>query len=186
MPQDLLDLGQEAHVEHAVGLVQHQDFESAEPRIWVTEMVEKAARCGDEHVSAAAEGMLLRTHAHAAEDGGSGDGRVHGEGIQVLKDLGRELARGRDDQGAGGTPRLPQQALQDRQKKGCRLPAASHGAGEHVAPGQRRRNRVDLDRGGSYESEFPDALEQVGMQAQRRERHGVFPGGRETISKGEA
>ena len=33
--QDLPDLGQEAHVEHPVGLVQHQDLERGEPGVRV-------------------------------------------------------------------------------------------------------------------------------------------------------
>ena len=67
------DVGQEAHVEHAVGLVEHQDLEAGEAGVGLLEVVQQAARAGDDDVDAGAQGALLRAHADAAVDGGGAD-----------------------------------------------------------------------------------------------------------------
>ena len=69
-------------------------------------MVEQPARCGDDHVDAAPEGVLLRTHPHAPEHRRAGDRRVDRERVQVVEDLRREFTRRRQDERAGRAPRL--------------------------------------------------------------------------------
>ncbi len=44
VPQDALDVGEEAHVEHPVGLVDDEDLQPVELRVAETEVVEEAAR----------------------------------------------------------------------------------------------------------------------------------------------
>ena len=99
------------------------------------EMVEQAAGRADDDVDAAAEGVLLRPHADAAEDGRGGDRRVHGEVVQVLDDLRRQLARRRQHERARRAARLVDEPVQDRQQKRRGLAAAGHRAGEQVAAG---------------------------------------------------
>ena len=50
---DPLDVGDEAHVEHAVGLVDDQDLDAGQQQLAALEMVEQAAGGGDQHVDAA-------------------------------------------------------------------------------------------------------------------------------------
>ena len=76
-----------------------------ELRVRVLEVVEQAAGRGDEDVDAAAERLLLRRHADAAEDRGAGERRVPGEVGEVLVDLRRELARRREDRAPASVPR---------------------------------------------------------------------------------
>ena len=56
-------VGQEAAVEHAIGLVEHQDLERVERHVVLLQQVHKPARCGDEYVtplrSASACGLML-------------------------------------------------------------------------------------------------------------------------------
>src|SRR5262245_19134853 len=57
---DALDVGDEAHVEHAVGLVDHQQLDPGEQKPPALEMVEQPARRRDENVDAAGElGILV-------------------------------------------------------------------------------------------------------------------------------
>jgi hypothetical protein len=79
---------------------------------------------GDDDVHAAAEGVLLRPHADAAEHRGAGDRRVDGQIHQVLVDLRRQLARRRQHQRARRAARLVHQRVQDRQQERGRLAAA--------------------------------------------------------------
>ena len=77
--QDAADVGQEAHVEHPVGLVEDEDLEPGELRVGEAEVVEEAAGRRDDDVHAAPERVLLRAHPDAAEDGRAGERRVDGE-----------------------------------------------------------------------------------------------------------
>ena len=93
---DLLDVGQEAHVEHPVGLVEDEDLDLAEVGDLLADEVEQAARRRDEDLDAAAQGLDLGVHRDPAVD----DGRAQRDGPAVgpdaLVDLHRELA-GRDE-----------------------------------------------------------------------------------------
>ena len=66
--EDLADVVDEAHVEHAVGLVQHQDLDLAQVDGLLLHVVEQPARGGDDDVDAAAQRIDLRLHADAAVD----------------------------------------------------------------------------------------------------------------------
>ncbi len=83
VPEHAADVGQEAHVEHAIGFVEHEELEPGQLRVGHAEVIEEAAGRGDDDVDAAAERVLLRPHADAAEDGGAAERRVHG---QVVRD----------------------------------------------------------------------------------------------------
>ena len=59
----------EAHVEHAVGFVEHEHFHAAQARGALVHKVHQAARRGDEHVDAAVERLDLRVVGNAADHG---------------------------------------------------------------------------------------------------------------------
>ena len=151
---------------------------------WALEVIEQAARRGDDDVDAAAEGVLLRAHADAAVDRGAGQRRVHGERVEVLENLRGELARRRQHQRPRRPARLLDQPVQDRQQEGRGLAAAGLRAGEHVAARHRRGNRFGLNRRGSHEAELADSFEQIGMEAKRSEGHQIRVPVRTTRSVG--
>ena len=62
-----LDVADEAHVEHAVGFVEHEDLDVREVDGALAVMVEQAARRRDEDVDAALQLRDLRADADAAE-----------------------------------------------------------------------------------------------------------------------
>ena len=163
------DVRQEAHLEHAVGLVEDQDLEAVELRVVVLEVVEEAPRGGDQDVHPLAEGLLLRPHGDAAEDGRALHVGELGERRHVLDDLGRQLAGGSEDQGPGGAARLLLQAMEDRQQEGRGLAAARHGAGEDVLAHHGGGDGVLLNGGRLFEAEGLNAAEKVGVEAKIRE-----------------
>ena len=65
--EHLLDVVDEAHVEHPVGLVEDEDLDVREVERALAVVVEQAPRRGDEDVDAAAQLVDLRLHADAAE-----------------------------------------------------------------------------------------------------------------------
>ena len=57
--ENALDVGNEAHVEHAVGFIDHHHLHAGEQKLAALEMVEQPAWRGDQHIDAA------RQHEHA-------------------------------------------------------------------------------------------------------------------------
>ena len=77
-------------------------------------VIEQAAgRCND-HVYAAAKCMLLRAHSNTADDCCSSDRGVNSNCIELLDDLCRELAGGRDHESAGSSARPRDQLVEYR------------------------------------------------------------------------
>ena len=160
------DVGQEPHVEHPVRLVEHEHLELVELRVRMAEVIEQPARRRDQDVDAAAEGVLLRAEPDAAEHRGARDGRVRGELAQVLLDLRRELARGREHERARDAARLPHDAVHDRQKKGGRLAASRHRAREHIAAFECGRNGVVLNRRWACEAKLFHAAHESSVETE--------------------
>ena len=99
--QDPGELGLEAHVEHPVGLVEHQHLDVVELGRPLLQVVDQPARRGDDHLDLVAEGPLLLPHAHAADDHRAADVARLAEALQLLADLQRQLAGRRQHQGRG-------------------------------------------------------------------------------------
>ena len=158
------DVGEEAHVEHAVGFVEHENLEPFELRVGVAEVIEQPSRRGHDDVDAAPEGVLLRSHAHAAEHRGARHGRVHGQSGSGARRSARPARASGVRISARVMPRrLAHEPVEDGQHEGRRLAAARHGAGEDVAAFHGGRNRVLLDRGGTSEAHLLDAAEEIGV-----------------------
>jgi hypothetical protein len=134
-------------------------------------VVEEAARGGDEHVDAGAEGALLGTHRDAAEDRRGADPRVAGELLEVLDDLGGQLAGGGEHEHLdAGLVRLVE-AVEDREEVGGGLAAARHRAREDVAPLEEGGDGHRLDRGRRGEAEVADGADQGGVEAEGGKGH---------------
>ena len=65
---DALDVGDEAHVEHAVGFVDDQELDAGEQQPPALEMIEQAAGRRDQHVDAARQLGVLVVERDAADD----------------------------------------------------------------------------------------------------------------------
>ena len=104
--QDALQVGQEADVEHAVGLVEHDVLDLVEHAVLRLDVVEQPARRGDQHLDALLQLERLRLHVDAAEDHRDAQLRVRGVALDVVGDLVGELARRRDApaRAPGGAP----------------------------------------------------------------------------------
>jgi hypothetical protein len=141
--QDPVDLRLEAHVEHAVGLVEDEDAHLGELHCPTLDQVEQPSRRGDEDVGAA--GLVdLGADGRAAVDGGDLQALGAGERRQVGRDLQRELARRDEDEG-GRTCVDAGAALDERQAEGECLPGARRRLGEHVEPREGIREDEVLD-----------------------------------------
>src|SRR5450830_580103 len=95
--EDLFHVMDKAHVEHAVGFVQHEDFHVGQIDAALAAQVEQTTRAGDEDVNATGHGLNLWVHADAAEDAGADELQVAGIQLEAVMHLGGEFAgRGQD------------------------------------------------------------------------------------------
>ena len=145
---DALDVGNEAHVEHAVGLVDDEDLDAVEEELAALEMIEHAAGRRDQHVGAAVELLLLVVEGDAADEERHGQLVVDAVAVEALLDLRGELARRLEDEGARH-PRARPALFEDgehRQDEACRLAGAGLRDAEHVAALEHVRDRARLNR----------------------------------------
>jgi hypothetical protein len=146
---DALDIGNEAHIQHAVGFVDDEDLDAVQQELAAPKMVEQPAGRGDHHVGAAVELAILLVVGHPADQQRHGEIVVLAENFEMLGDLGRKLAGGLEDQRArhacpGSAPLEPREHRQD---EGGGLAGAGLGDAEHVAAGDGMRHGLRLDGG---------------------------------------
>ena len=146
---DPAHVGQEAHVEHAVGLVEHEHLDLAQARVPLVDEVDEAAGRGHEDVGPAAKRGLLGLHAHTADHRGAlVAGAARDRGADVLDLLGKLAGGGHDEhERAVAALGVGQAAHRGQQERGG-LAGAGLGGGKKVAALEDIRDGLRLDGGG--------------------------------------
>ena len=146
---DPFDVGNEAHVQHAVGFVDDQQFNAGEQQPAALGMVEQPARGRDQDVDAAGQFGVLIAERDAADQQRDVEFLADAVFVELFLDLGREFAGRLQDQGAGHP--CPGAALfqhgEHRQDEGRGLAGAGLGDAENVAAGQNVGDRLFLNGG---------------------------------------
>ena len=150
---DAAHVGNESHVEHAVGFVEHEGLDLLQVDRLLLHVVEQPPGGGHQELYALAKRRGLRLHVDAAEYHGTAQADVLAVDAHALLDLRGELAGGREDQGPHRMPRrggagvgVSREALQQRQREARGLAGSGLGAAHDVASLQNQRNRLRLDR----------------------------------------
>ena len=149
--EDALDVGDEAHVEHAVGLVDDHDLHAGQHELAALEMVEQPARRRDQHVDAAVDELVLVLEADAADQERHRELHMLRVFLEILGDLRGQFARGAEHEAArhAGPGTALGQMRDHRQGEGGGLAGPGLGDAEDVAAFQRMGNGLGLDRGGA-------------------------------------
>ena len=141
----------EAHVEHAVGLVEHEKLDIAEAQRIALHEIEQPARRGDQDVDAVEQRADLRTHRHAADGERRPQMQVAPIGAEAVEDLAGQFARRAEHENAAALahrrPRLGGELMQDRQREGRGLAGSGLGDADDVAARHQERDGLGLDRG---------------------------------------
>ena len=178
--QHALDVMHKAHVQHAVGLVQHEELDLAQVEVALLMVVQQAAGRGDQDVDAIAQARQLRAHAHATEHDHGLDGQVLAVDAHAFFDLGGQFTRGGQNQGADGAlalrgrGRRGAQLVQQRQGETGGLASAGLCASQQVAASDDRRDGLGLNGGGGGIAGFGDGFQQRLDEPQTFKRHEIF------------
>ena len=172
------DVVEEAHVEHAVGLVEDQRGEGVELQAAAGEVVEQPARRAHHHVGAVGEAVHLGADRAAAAQAEHLDVLLEaGEAADLLAHLlGQFAGRAQHHRLHREVARV--EALQQRQAEGGGLAAARLGLGDEVVAGQGHRQAGGLDRRHQVVAEAGQVGEHRGGEAQLREGRRLDGGGR--------
>ena len=132
---DLAHLHREAHVEHAVGFVEHEDLQLLEAQGPAAQVVEDAARGARDDVGPGPDSFELAVHRVAAVDRLDLDPLGPPDLGDLLRHLDRELAGRSQDQGLDGVlARIhPLRRSGCRRPRSCRCPCATGRPGHFPA-----------------------------------------------------
>ena len=146
---DAFDVGDEAHVQHAVGFVDDQQFDAGEQQTAAFGVVEQAAGGRDQDVDAAGQFTVLVAERDAADQERDVEFLADAVFVEILFHLCREFAGRFEDQGAGHS--CPGAALfqhgEHGQDEGSGLAGAGLGDAENIAARQHVGDRLFLDGG---------------------------------------
>ena len=147
---DLLDVGNEAHIEHPVGLVDHQDLDAHQHDPATLQMIEQTAGRRNQYIDATIEFLDLFVHRHAADQQRGVEAVVDAVSVEALGALRSELACRGEDQRARHPGPGPAclEALDHRQHEGGGLAGTCLGDSENVAARHRDGDGLGLDRRG--------------------------------------
>ena len=148
---DRLDIGDESHVEHPVGLVDHQQVAAGEQDVTAIVQVHQAARRRDQHIDALFQRLDLIPHRHAADQQRHRELVILAVFLEILSDLRGEFARRLEDERArhAGAAAALGQNVDHRQHEARRLARPRLRDADQVAHHQHRGNGLRLNgRGG--------------------------------------
>ncbi len=164
--EDRLDVLGEPHLQHLVGLVEHEETQLAEVEGALLEVVHDPAGGTDDHLDAAAQGAQLDAVGLAAVDRqyvqAGQVGAVAGEG---LADLDRELT-GRAQHERFRRLLGVVEPGEDGQREGCGLAGAGLRPADDVAALEERRDGRCLDRGRQFVAEIPDRFQHTVVESE--------------------
>ena len=147
--KNLANVADKAHVQHAVGFIQHQNLHFVEAHSVLLVQVHQPARCCHQYVQTLAQLYHLRIDFHTTENH-SGLGRnVFAVKIHAVVNLRRQLPGGRQNQGTGAFAgaRVFTKALQQRQGETGGFAGAGLGGSHHIPAGKNGGDGLGLNWG---------------------------------------
>ena len=159
--EDRLDVLGEAHVEHFVGLVEHDGADVIEFERAATDVVDRSAGGGDHDMHAAAECLELAGDGLASVDRHDLETLTSAVGVHGFADLDGELSGRDDDERLGHGRRVRRDRLDDGEGERRRFAGAGGGLAEQVDAGQQLGDRFGLDGRGLFVAEFDQAGEEL-------------------------
>src|SRR5205085_10642453 len=99
-PDDLANLREKSHVQHAIGFVEDKELESGKVCLPLTHQIDEPSWCCHHEINAGAERFDLRTLTYSAKNGGHTQRKMPGINTNILLDLHDQFACRGDDERA--------------------------------------------------------------------------------------
>jgi hypothetical protein len=146
MPEDTANIGQKAHVAHAIRFIQHEHFDAGQIYIEVVNVIEQPTGTGNDYFDSAPQRSDLAGFAHAAVNGDAAHPALSSQTLNSKVGLFGELACRRKNQCPHMSSRVPGQSLQYGQDEGGRLAGAGLSQTHYITPLEHDWNCLALDR----------------------------------------
>jgi hypothetical protein len=143
--EDRVEVFCEAHIEHLVGFIEHEDAQVVEFQSAALDVIQRASRRGDDDADAAFQGADLLRDRRAAIDRHDADANALGVLVDRFGHLHCQLAGRHEHQAAGVLRLLLRQPLQHRQREGRGLPGAGRRLREEIALRDEQRDCLTLN-----------------------------------------
>src|SRR5262249_10269003 len=151
--EDALDIRHETHVQHAIGLVQHQEFDMGQIDGLLVQVIEQSRGSRHQDLHSRVQRLHLRIDIHTAIHDRGAQRKVLAVYAHAFLHLRGELARRREYQHAYWMARrrqagigLGREELQQRQREPGGFAGPRLRGAHYVAPLQDDRDRFDLNR----------------------------------------
>ena len=136
----------ETHVEHPVGLVQHQHLHSRKIDRSPLEVIDQPTRRRNDHRRRRPQRLQLTVDRGAAHQSHGANRPTRRQFGQTGLDLQRQLPRRRNHQRSDSRPRLLDDPVQNRQQKRGRLSCPGRRTSDHIPASSDDGDRLLLDR----------------------------------------
>jgi hypothetical protein len=167
--EQLLDVGEEAEVEHLVGLVEHHHLDVLERQQALAGEVEEATGGADDDLGARLELLDLALVCLAAVDRRDLRAAVRRREREVFSDLHAEFAGRHDDERLDAGLRVGAEGLQQGEAESEGLAGARLGLADDVLAVQAHGDRLGLDREGRGDALRRECVDHVLLDAEVRE-----------------
>ncbi len=164
---DAANIRDEAHIQHAIGFVEHQHLNLGKIHAALLREIQQPARSGDQNIATVAQGGDLRIDADAAEHLIGPQRHVFPIVARALRHLCGEFASGREQQ----RPRralvalrlIRRETLQNGQHEAGRFAGAGLRSRENIAAREDGRDRLKLNGGRRVVALVGDSTQQFGQ-----------------------
>ena len=163
--QNTLDLRRKAHIEHAIGLVQHQRIYAIQPHRALLQMVNQSSGRGHNDVRVTLDGLLLHVHGGTANQDRCAQLYGAPHLLKRLFHLQRQLARGQQDKPA---PLGRRESLDHGQSKRQCLPRPRLRDTDHILSFHGNGDGALLNGRGIFKPKPLDDSQQVGRQTKAK------------------
>ena len=145
---DPFHIGYEAHIQHAIRLVDHQHRDRVEKQLAASVQVQKSARRCNHNIGSTGERADLFSHRHASDQQSVTNPQALSEGFGHIRRLHRKLSRRVQHQRTRQGRALPavRKNIEQRQNKGTRLAGSRLRNADHITIHQHIRNCLFLNR----------------------------------------
>ncbi len=172
MAQHPLDLGQEPHVGHPVGLVEHDHGDVGQRDGAAVDEVDEAPGGGDDDVDAPGQSGGLAVQVGAAVDGLDRTAAGLGQRAELVGNLGGQFAGGHENEGVGMARLRRLHPLDQGETKSEGLARSGLGLAADVASGQGIGDGQGLDRERLGDPPLPQGGHEIVGDAERVESGG--------------